>query len=268
MYKVLRTGLCVIAALVLMTSGLIAGVMQAKAQPPQDGVPILVYHRFGATVMDSMTVRTETFEQQIAWLKENGYQIIPLRLLLESLRNPQLAPPPHAVVITVDDGHRSVYTEMLPVIRRERIPVTLFIYPSAISNADYALTWEQLKEMSGTGLVDVQSHTYWHPNFHHEAANRDPKDYEAFVRKQFLQSQATTDHQLGGTVDLLAWPFGIYDTQLEQWARDCGYIAAFTLERRGAAKGDDLMALPRFLITDADRGARFAALIERGERYK
>jgi Polysaccharide deacetylase len=46
--------------------------------------------------------------------------------------------------------------------------VTLFVYPSAVSNAAYALTWEQLRELQATGLVDIQSHTYWHPNFREE----------------------------------------------------------------------------------------------------
>jgi peptidoglycan/xylan/chitin deacetylase (PgdA/CDA1 family) len=44
------------------------------------------------------------------------------------------------VAITVDDGHLSVYTELYPLILKHRPPVTLFIYPSAISNASYALT--------------------------------------------------------------------------------------------------------------------------------
>jgi hypothetical protein len=70
------------------------------------------------------------------------------------------------VAITVDDGHRSVYTDLYPRIVRLRQPVTLFIYPSAISNAPYALTWAKLSEMARSGLVDEQSHTYWHPNFH------------------------------------------------------------------------------------------------------
>lgn len=54
---------------------------------------------------------------------------------------------------------------MFPLLKKYQIPATLFIYPSAISNASYALTWDQLKEMKETGLIDVQSHTFWHPNF-------------------------------------------------------------------------------------------------------
>jgi hypothetical protein len=66
---------------------------------------------------------------------------------------------------------------------------------------------------------------------------------------------------LGGKVDLLAWPFGIYDAELMQWAQAAGYVAAFSIERRPVTRTEKLMALPRYLVVDADRGTRFEALL-------
>ena len=260
-----RSRSTVCAALCILIAGLCATPASRSAEE-RPAVPILVYHRFGPTVADSMTVTTAVFDEQLAWLRTHDYRIIPLRALLDSLHNPANPVPPRAVVITVDDGHESVYRELLPRLRRERFPVTLFIYPSAISNADYALTWPQLAEIRDTGLVDVQSHTYWHPNFHRERARLSADAYRALAMTQLTQSRDLIARQLGGPVDLLAWPFGIHDAQLEQWAREAGYVAAFTLERRAASRDDDPLALPRYLMTDADRGARFAAIVERGSR--
>jgi peptidoglycan/xylan/chitin deacetylase (PgdA/CDA1 family) len=104
-------------------------------------VPILLYHRFGPVATDSMTVTTTLFESQLKYLRDNGYKVIPLRELVDYYLGKRPAPNPHSVVITVDDGHISVYGEMFPLVRRYNIPVTLFIYPSAISNAPYAMTW-------------------------------------------------------------------------------------------------------------------------------
>ena len=103
---------------------------------------ILVYHRFGPAVKDWMTVRTSTFRWQIDYLKQHHHPIIPLPALISYLRGQGPAPPPRSVVITADDGHESVFTDMLPVVREYHVPVTLFIYPSAISNASYAMTWD------------------------------------------------------------------------------------------------------------------------------
>jgi peptidoglycan/xylan/chitin deacetylase (PgdA/CDA1 family) len=36
--------------------------------------------------------------------------------------------PTRSVVITVDDGHRSVYTHMFPLVKQYRVPVTLFVH--------------------------------------------------------------------------------------------------------------------------------------------
>ncbi len=65
-----------------------------------------------------------------------------------------------------------LYAHMFSLVHLYRIPVTLFVYPSAISNADYALTWEQLLELKETWLFDIQSHSYWHPNFKEEKRRR------------------------------------------------------------------------------------------------
>ncbi len=256
------------AALLAALTAFLAPASGASAQQRSGEVPILVYHRFGSVVADSMTVTTAVFEGQLAWLREHHYQIICVRALVESLRDPAAAIPPRAVAITADDGHKSVYREMFPLIQRYRFPVTLFIYPSAISNADYALTWDQLAEMTRTELVEVQSHTYWHPNFHQERARLSPDQYRAFVLMQLTRSKHVIGWRLGASVDMLAWPFGIHDPELEQWAALAGYSAAFTLERSAAGREANMLALPRYLITDLDRDARFAAIVEGAVRSR
>lgn len=234
----------------------------------QVAVPILAYHRFGPTVADSMTVTDDTFAWQLRYLKERGYTVIRLHTLVDFLRGAGPPPPPWAVVITADDGHRSVYSDMLPLVRHYQVPVTLFIYPSAISNASYAMTWPELAELIHTGLFDVQSHTYWHPNFNHERARLTPSQFDAFVHTQLAGSRQVLERRLGIRVDLLAWPFGIYDEDLMARAAASGYVAAFTIEGRPLGASDRLMALPRFLMTDADRGAAFARLLDERPRVK
>lgn len=238
---------------------LLIGSPGFAADPPS--VPILLYHRLGPVSPEEMTVTTPVFEAQLKLIQERGYTVIPLVQLLAALGDSALPMPERAVVLTVDDGHRTVYSDMFPLIRRLKIPVTLFIYPSAISNADYALTWAQLAEMKASGLVDIQSHTFWHPNFNVEKKRLAPAAYEKFAHDQLVKSKAVLEQRLGGKVDLLAWPFGIHDDQLAQWAQAAGYVAAFTIERRPVTRSDRIMALPRFIVTDLDRGNRFASLL-------
>ncbi len=230
------------------------------AQNVAPTVAVLVYHRFAGTANDSMTVRTATFEAQLRYLHARGYSIVPLRAVLawrEGIDSPP-ALPPKAVALTVDDGHRSVYDVLLPIALRERLPVTLFVYPSAISNAPYALTWAQLRALRDTGLFDIQSHTYWHPNFNVERKRRSLEDYRRFAQWQLRASRGRLEAELGTPVDLLAWPFGIEDDALAQWATAAGYRAAFALDARLLTPAAPVMRLPRFLIVDADAPAELA----------
>lgn len=224
-------------------------------------VPILVYHRFGPVVADGMTVTTPVFASHLKYLKDNGYAVIPLRQFVAYRLGKAPPPPLRSVVITVDDAHQSVYTYMLPLLRQYHIPVTLFVYPSAISNATYAMRWEQLKELKDTGLFEIQSHSYWHPNFKQEKKRLAPENYEQFVTWQLTKAKETLERRLGVHVDILAWPFGIYDDYLIKKAAEAGYIAALTLDRWHASMSDHLMALPRYLMTNGDKGKAFERLL-------
>lgn len=250
----MKNGLAVLLVLIFLIMWLPSAEGAAR-------IPILLYHRFGPTVSDNMTVTTSVFESHLKYLKDNGYAVIPLRQLVDYILGKVPPPPRHSVVIVVDDGHKSVYTDMLPIIKRYRIPVTLFLYPSAISNASYAMTWEQIKELKKTGLFDLQSHTYWHPNFKKDKKKLNPAEYEKFVDMQLKKSKERLERELGNKVDMLAWPFGIHDDYLVAKAAGAGYIAAFTIERHSASSSDNVMALPRYLMTNADRGKAFEGII-------
>jgi len=133
------------------------------------------------------------------------------------------------------------------------------------------MTWEQIKECQDTGLFDIQSHTFWHPNFKKEKKKLKPEEYQKLVNDQLTKSKASLERRFGKTVDLLAWPFGIYDEELEQAAAKAGYVAAFSIERRLASPAERIMAQPRYIITEVDKINNFAAMvsgkvIEKGPR--
>jgi peptidoglycan/xylan/chitin deacetylase (PgdA/CDA1 family) len=245
----------------VLTNGAVCAATSEGCGGDKQAVPILLYHRFGHEVPGEMWVSDATFAWQLEYLKDHHYTVIPLHALVNYLRGKGPAPPARSVVVTADDGHRSVFSDMQPLVEQYRIPVTLFIYPSAISNAPYAMTWPQLTELIRTGRFEVESHTYWHPNFLKDKARLSREQYATDVRIQLGKSKQMLERRLGIEVDLLAWPFGIFDRELIQQAREAGYVAAFSLERRPATKKDSLMALPRYIVTDGERGARFARLL-------
>lgn len=249
----------VIALLFAIPGG--AAHLETKAANQVPSVPILLYHRFGPTVADGMTITTPVFESHLKYLRDNGYKVIPLRQLVDYYMKKGPAPAPKSVVIVEDDAHKTVFSDMLPLAKKYNVPVTVFVYPSAISNAKYAMTWDQLRALKKTGLFDFQSHTYWHPNFKHDRKKMTPTEFVKSVDLQLKKSKAKIEKELGGNVDLLAWPFGIYDDYLLKKAVESGYRATFTIERRHAGAAESVIKLPRYLLINADQGKVFAQIL-------
>lgn len=224
-------------------------------------VPILAYHVLNPTIPSSMTITPDKFESQIKWLKDNGYTVIPLKQLVSYLQGNNVTLPEKPVVITADDGWKSDYTYMYPIARKYNVPITLFIYPQTISKGKNALTWDQLKELMQTGLFDVQSHTLSHPNFKQAKKHMSQEAYEKFVNKELVDSKKVLEDQLGTKIDLIAWPFGIYDDYLEQQAAKAGYAMAFTIDYRSASKIYRPTAQPRYMIVDSQNMGTFASIV-------
>ena len=255
--KVIFVTLSVLVFFFLQPSLINGKVRETKEELLEIRVPILLYHRFGPVVADSMTVTTAVFESQLKYLRDHGYTVIPLKQLVDYYHRKSLSLPSRPLVITVDDGHKSVYTDMFPLLKKYRIPVTLFLYPSAISNASYAMTWNELREIKETGLFDYQSHTFWHPNFKIEKKRLNPVEYANFVEMQLKKSKEKLEKEFHAKVDMLAWPFGIYDDELVHKAMGAGYVAALSMDRRHATISDNVMILPRYLIGNTDHLSRY-----------
>lgn len=212
-------------------------------------IPIILYHNLNPTVPGSMTVTPDKFEANLKLLKDHGFTFIPLKDAVDYLQGKRDSLPPKPVVVTADDGWESVYTYMYPITKKMNIPVTLFIYPESI-NSKHFLTWEQLKELKDTGLFDIQSHTYSHPNFKASKKKLSGAAYDQFVQKELSSSKKILEDKMGIKVTLLAWPFGIYNEYLENQAKQAGYVMAFTIGYHVANRSYKAMEQPRFMIVD------------------
>lgn len=255
MLRSIRIFCCVLLALFSAHS-------QAVNASDKVNIPILCYHNLNPTKPGSMNMTPERFESQIKWIKDNGFTIVPLLDVVEYLQGKRDSLPPKSVVITADDGWKSVYTYMAPIIKKYNIPVTLFIYPQTISEGKNAMTWDDLKELQQTGLFNIQGHTYDHPNFKHEKRDHSSSQFEKIVHKELVNSKEILDQKLNTKVTLLAWPFGIYDAYLEDEAAKAGYTMAFSIDARAANRTYRPMAQPRFMIITDQSMKTFEAIVK------
>ena len=238
------------------------GLPWQAAASSAPAIPLLTYHRFAPEAVDSMTLRLANFESHLALIRRLGCSVIPLADWLACCNGAIKNLPQRAVVLCADDGHRSQFLLMAPLLRAQGWPVTLFVYPSAISNASYAMSWQQLRELAADKAFSIQSHSYWHPNLLQDRARMKGDEFLRQAKLQFQQSRDLLQQQLGNPVDLLAWPFGLSDAALQAQAAQAGYSAAFGLGNRSASCGDPRFDLPRHLMVDSVNAKQLEARLE------
>src|SRR5260221_1404465 len=195
-----------------------------------------------------MEISRETFVQQMRYLAATGYNVIPLRDLYDYVAGRKASLPKNAIVITIDDGWRSTYTEVYPEMKRHHFPFTVFIYPRIIGQTSHAMTWKQVREMADAG-VDIQSHSLSHPFLtHRRHSSLDDKAYYDWLEKELANSKRILEQETGKSVEFLAYPYGDYDSTVVKTAARAGYNAGLTCDYGPVRRGSDPLRMRRFAI--------------------
>jgi len=104
-------------------------------------IPILMYHQVGRPVEGvpacADCVSPHRFERQIRAILDAGYEVIPLSSLVRALRDGRTPLPGRSVVLTFDDGFRGQFVNAYPILRRHRLPATLFVVPGYVGRYSF-----------------------------------------------------------------------------------------------------------------------------------
>jgi peptidoglycan/xylan/chitin deacetylase (PgdA/CDA1 family) len=213
-------------------------------------IPILTYHRFAEECDSPLCMPAKTFELQMRYLKKNGYHVIGAEELFSFLGY-RRGLPQKSVLITMDDGYRSVYNIAYPILKRYGYTATLFIYTDFVGVSKMAITWDQLKEMQSNGFT-IGSHTMYHSDLTKPKDGETKQEYIARVKEELYGSKQIIDKKLSQDTYFLAYPFGYYDQQSIQIARDAGYKIAMSVKRGGNAFFANPLTLRRDQILERD----------------
>jgi peptidoglycan/xylan/chitin deacetylase (PgdA/CDA1 family) len=192
----------------------------------------------------------KTFELQMRYLKENGYHVITAEELLAFIGYQQ-GLPQKSVLITMDDGYRSVYDLAYPILKKYGYTAALFIYTSFVGVSKMAITWDQLKEMRTNGF-SIGSHTIYHSDLTKPKDGETEQEYIDRIKEELYGSKQIIDKKLGQDTYFLAYPFGYYDQRSIQMAREAGYKMAMSVKRGGNAFFANPLTLRRDQILKRD----------------
>ena len=205
------------------------------------GIPVLNYHQINDVDENMLTVSTEEFETQMAWLEGNGYQTITVSELLDFLEG-KGSLPERPVLITFDDGYIDNYQCAFPILKKHNMNACIFLISEYVSLYPNYLTWEQLAEMQVSG-IGFGSHTVDHNVLTELSPNS--------VNHELTDSKSLLEKRLGRRIDVLAYPCGFTNEYIKSRVNASGYRAAFTVNLGNVHPGDDLYALNRVPIFGA-----------------
>ncbi len=217
-------------------------------------VPILMYHDIGDEET-SWCISASAFEEQMTFLKREGYHSISLSELKKGLETGSDFSG-KAVVITFDDARTGVYTFGYPILKKLGFTAAVFIVPdwadgkNVPSEESYSsfMTWDQLRELVGNGF-EMGSHSFSHRNL-------TVLSQEELIQ-ELTAGQNTLKQNLGCPVEHFSYPYGKYNSQvLAQMVSR--YKTAVTTDR---GFGKQLHAYARQWVTRGMEGPYFQKLL-------
>lgn len=252
------------------------------------GYTILMYHHLAPASVcvegapyygNNAIISIENFEAQMAALSEKGYKTLLMSELYDYLSQGQM-PPEGSVVITFDDGYASNYAYAFPILKKYGLKANIAVVvrsteiePPMPEGATYPaiglphLTFDQMREMQASGLIEFGSHTYdghgdvvinaagdvapalVNKEYNPETGTLETDwEFKLRVTNELTMSKSALERQLGVPITYFAYPYGRYSDMLQNLLTQNGYHIAVTTRSAQATAQDKALLLPRINV--------------------
>ncbi|MET0542017.1 MAG: poly-beta-1,6-N-acetyl-D-glucosamine N-deacetylase PgaB [Variovorax sp.] len=285
------------ARVFILCMGIAGGPSQAQLQPaaaPAKTFMAIAFHDVvdARNELDDSALTTDRLVSFFDWLRGNGWTAVSLDDIARARRGGKLLPA-KAVLLTFDDGYRSLYTRVHPLALAYGYPIVAALvgewmdtpagamvrYGNESVPRERFISWDEAREMQRSGLVEFALHSQ---SLHDEVVGnpqgntmpsavtrsyrpgvgyQSQAEFAAGLRADLAGGRAAMQRELGKAPRALVWPYGRYGAIGIRVARDLGFEFALSLDG-GPANVGEPMNVTRFLPTydtplpDLARGLR------------
>lgn len=259
----------------------------AAANDPAQSFRVLCYHDVRdnlresfKTQPESTAIETQELIRHFSWLQENGYHPISLQQIVDA-RAGRITLPEKAVLLTFDDGYKSVYTKVFPLLKLFNFPAVVAIVGDWIETKpgaqvpfgdnqlprDQFANWDDIRVMVASGLVEVASHSHdMHKGIQanpqgnlipaaisrayrpQKAAYESEAEYTARIKSDLRRSADLIERELHRRPRAIVWPYGRYNLAATESAAEAGMPITMNLEPGPNTPADSLARMRRSLV--------------------
>jgi len=231
-------------------------------------LPILAYHKIDTVrELGVNCISPKTFEKQIRFLAECGYQSISPEFIVAAVHN-DVKLPEKSILITFDDGYENFYNYAYPIMKKYGYTGIVFLlagYTDGWISAtptmnfwDVKLGWRRFEHLSLSQIQDLSQEGFFfgsHSVNHLFLTHQD----DSTAKFEIRNSKSILETLLRKPIHFFAYPYGDYDARTARLVKESGYTAAFSLNPGNIVKADNLYFLPRIAIYNCDTMWSFKA---------
>ena len=179
----------------------------------------------------------EIFEEQMSIIKNLDYQFYDPNLFISEFDKPKNK---KEILITIDDGFKSFYTEAWPYLKKHKIPFILFVSTEPVGKYGY-MNWDEIKEIEKSDIGFIGHHSHTHEYLIDMSENEFINDIE-IATKIFKE-------KLGYVPKIFSYPFGEYSLYMKNYISK-NFEVAFGQHSGVIDINKDKFELPRFPINE------------------
>ena len=204
----------------------------------EKGIIALMYHRFDENKYPSTNIRMEIFKEHLNEIKNLNLEFISFQKF-EKIVNNKIDK--SYLLLTIDDAFSSFYLNAWPIIKKNKVPIILFVSTREVGKNGY-MTWEQIREIASSNLVTIGNHSHSHEYL---------IDWnEKEIKKDLEKSIGIFNKELGYSPNLFSYPFGEYSSVLKKIVSDLNFKFAFGQHSGVIDLSKNFLELPRFPINE------------------
>jgi peptidoglycan/xylan/chitin deacetylase (PgdA/CDA1 family) len=264
--------------------GLIASAFSITASPKTEDnaikLPIIMYHHIikDTAYSNAFIITSNEFESDLKIIELMGFNTVNFGDIINYEYN-NIPLPPNPIIITFDDAYESNYVYAYPMLRKYNMKAVISVVGAFIDKKSedivkdirYSyLTWNQVKEMSGSGVIEIDNHTY---NMHNKRSfaknirsgvmkmnNEDIDKYTKAIQMDIGELQDRICFYTGKTPQVFTYPFGSHSKTSERIIRGMGFkvtLSAASGINRLTGNPNELYLMKRYIRPHGINSIRF-----------